>query len=398
MIGALRQLGARIDDDNPSWRIVPPPRPTAGGVIDCGLAGTVLRFIPPLAALAPGTTRFTGDDAAAARPVGPLLGALRQLGAEVEGEALPFAVTGPLGPAGTSWASDARGGRASTGFPPATAVAPRSARFARDRGDIVIDASGSSQYVSGLLLAAARFPTGLTLRHEGPALPSRPHIDMTIEALADRGVVVEPLGPSAWRVPAGPIHALSELIEPDLTTAAVFLAAALIARGQVTIPGWPTTSSQPGAAVPDLLTRFGGSTCIGPQGLTMTGDGFLRGVDIDLGATSELTPVVAALATLAEGRTVIRGVSHIRGHETDRLAALTREITALGGHCAETRDGLVIEPTRLRGGLWHTCQDHRLAHAGALIGLRVPDVELDDVGVVSKTMPGFVDAWWEMIG
>jgi 3-phosphoshikimate 1-carboxyvinyltransferase len=365
MAAALRQFGAVVDDRDPArWRVIPPARLQAGGTVDCGLAGTVLRFTPPLAALADGATRFTGDPAARARPVAPLLAALRQLGAAVAGDALPFSVAGPA------------------------AAAPSAVEF---------DASGSSQFVSGLLLAGARFPGGLTLRHVGPPLPSRPHIDMTVAALAARGVAVESLGPDGWRVAPGPVRACSAAVEPDLTTAAVFLAAALVARGRVTVAAWPAQSHQPGRAAPDVLVRFGGSCRLGPDGLAMAGDGRLRGADVDLRAHSELTPVVAALATLAEGRTVIRGVGHIRGHETDRLAALTREITALGGHCAETSDGLVIEPTRLSGGLWRTYGDHRMAHAGALIGLRVPGVELDDVAVVAKTMPGFADAWWGLL-
>jgi 3-phosphoshikimate 1-carboxyvinyltransferase len=373
MITALRQLGVAVEMITPTrWEITPPSRLQGGGVIDCGLAGTVLRFVPPLAALATGVTRFTGDAAAQARPVAPLLTGLRQLGAHVTGDALPFVVTGPL-PGHTAAQAEA--------------IA----------GEVLIDASGSSQFISGLLLAGASFPDGLTLRHSGPPLPSLPHIDMTIAALAERGVTVIPLGSTAWRIDPGPIRASAATVEPDLTTAAPFLAAALVARGSVTIPGWPGRTSQPGHAVPDVLARFGGKWHLDDDGLTLTGDGVLHGVDLDLRATSELTCVVAALATLAEGTTVIRGVAHIRGHETDRLAALTRQITALGGHCAETSDGLIIEPTRLTGGLWRTTEDHRMAHAGALIGLRIPGVELDDVSVVTKTMPRFVDAWWEML-
>jgi 3-phosphoshikimate 1-carboxyvinyltransferase len=367
MAAALRRLGVQVDDTDPAcWEVAPPQRLRSGGLVDCGLAGTVLRFVPPLAALAEGTTLFTGDPAAAARPIGPLLAGLRQIGVAVAGQNLPFAVTGP----------------------PAAS---------RKQPEVVIDASGSSQFISGLLLAAARFPAGLRLRHEGPPLPSLPHIDMTIQALADRGVVVELLSPAAWRVEAGPVRACREAIEPDLTTAAVFLAAALAAGGTVTVPAWPDRPSQPGRAAPGLLTCFGGSWRQDADGLTVTGDGNLRGADLDLRQTSELTPVAAALAALADSPSVIRGVAHIRGHETDRLAALAREINSLGGRCAETADGLAIEPARLHGGLWRTYGDHRLAHAGALIGLRVPGVELDDVSVVSKTMPQFAAAWRELL-
>jgi 3-phosphoshikimate 1-carboxyvinyltransferase len=374
MVAALRALGVAVDDSGPVWTVTPPERFTPGGRIDCGLAGTVLRFVPPLAALAAGSTRFEGDPALAGRPVGPLLDGLAQLGARVEGEAVPFSVAGPL-----------------TG------------------GTATIDSAASSQFVSGLLLAGARCPEGLELRHDGAPIPSYPHVEMTVAALRARGVAVEawrrrpartPDGatadqPAWWRIAPSPIRALDAAIEPDLTTAAVFLAAALVARGRVTIPHWPAATTQPGAATPEILTAFGGQADYdaAAQTLTVSGDGTLTGADVDLHATSELTPVVAGLAALAAGRTTIRGVAHIRGHETDRLAALARNLTSLGGHCAETADGLVIEAARLHGGVWRTEGDHRLAHAGALIGLRVPGVELDDVGVVAKTMPGFADAW-----
>jgi 3-phosphoshikimate 1-carboxyvinyltransferase len=380
MIAALRALGAAVDDAGPVWTVTPPAAVTGGGDIDCGLAGTVLRFVPPVAALALDPTSFRGDPAAADRPIAPLLDGLSQLGARVDGRGLPFAVRGPVT------------GRVAT-----------------------IDASASSQFVSGLLLSAPRLPLGLELRHaprQAPAaavtapIPSYPHIQMTIAALEARGVTVEallprtprhgpaaPAQPTSWRVAPAPVAPLDEVIEPDLTTAAVFLAAALVAGGAVRVAGWPRTTTQPGAATPDLLTAFGGSAAWTAAGLTVTGDGGLTGQDLDLGATSELTPVIAALAALAETPTTICGVAHIRGHETNRLAALAAEINGLGGRARETADGLAIEPAPLRGGTWHTYGDHRLAHAGALIGLRVPGVTLDDVAVVAKTMPGFAAVW-----
>jgi len=389
MVAALRALGVTIDqgdEGSATWHVTPGPGLRPATAIDCGLAGTVLRFVPPLAALAAGETRFTGDAAASARPVAGLLDGLRQLGAGVTGRALPFSVTGP-----------AAGGGAT------------------------IDASPSSQLVSGLLLAGARFPDGLDLRHDGGPIPSRPHIVMTLAALAARGVTVEtpaptrqPASPPAppggtgeatndaeavdrWVIAPGPIRALDEVIEPDLTNAAVFLAAALVAGGSVTVAAWPARTTQPGGEVPDLLARFGGRWSVDAAGLTMTGDGHLRGGDFDLRQTSELTPVVAALAALAETPTTIRGVAHIRGHETDRLSALAHNVTALGGRVAETADGLVIHPGRLHGAAWRTLGDHRLAHAAALIGLRLPGVILDDVTVVAKTMPDFADRWERLL-
>jgi len=400
MMEALRALGVVIatpapDDPRPAesikpsaapaWRVSPPPEFRPAGRIDCGLAGTVLRFVPPLAALADGTSHFTGDPAACGRPVAPLLSGLRQLGAEVVPDGLPFTVRGLAT------------GRAA-----------------------VIDSSASSQFVSGLLLAGARFPEGLDLRHDGGPIPSWPHIEMTVTALAARGVTVTTQSdadrPSArsgdaqaadhdavasvahrWQIAPGPVRALDETIEPDLTTAAVFLAAALVAGGSITVPGWPAQTSQPGARVPEILTRFGGGWLLDDRGLTLTGDGRLVGGDFDLRETSELTPVVAALATLASGPTTIRGVGHIRGHETNRLAALAGDITALGGRADETADGLVVRPARLAGGRWRSHGDHRLAHAAALIGLRLPGVEVDDISVVAKTMPDFAARWRDIL-
>jgi 3-phosphoshikimate 1-carboxyvinyltransferase len=358
MIAGLRALGAGIDDHGPLWRVDPlGSTPAAGASIDCGLAGTVMRFLPPLAALGSGPTAFSGDPAASARPMGPLLDALRQLGAGVVGAGLPLTVTGPV-----------------------------------RRRDVVIDASASSQFISALLLAAPRFPAGVRLTHVGGPVPSLPHIEMTVAALAARGVAVGG-DQRTWAVAAGPIAAAADVIEPDLTTAAVFLGAALVTGGTVTVPGWPATTHQPGAGVPAILTRLGGTSSLGAAGLTLTGTGHLTGLDIDLHAVSELTPVVAALAALADSPSVIRGVGHIRGHETNRLAALASEITGLGGDCRETADGLAIRPARLTGGVFHTCGDHRLAHAAALIGLVVDGVHLDDVSCTSKTMPEFAATW-----
>jgi 3-phosphoshikimate 1-carboxyvinyltransferase len=359
MVAALRQLGAQIDDHDPAhWTVQPLAEVQPGQTIDCGLAGTVMRFLPPLAAAAPGPTRFEGDRAAADRPLAGLLDGLRQLGAAADSDRLPFRLTGPV-----------VGGRA------------------------VIDASRSSQFVSGLLLSGASWPRGLDLGHRGGPIPSRPHIAMTVQALADRGVAVAQPDPSTWRIAPGPIQGRVEVIEPDLTTAAVFLAAALVAGGSVTVPDWPARSNQPGWAAPAVLSRFGGSWSLTPEGLTMTGDGRLSGVDLDLADHSELICVAAGLACLAATPSRIRGVGHVRGHETDRLAALTSQLSGLGADCQETADGLAIRPARLRGGLFRTFGDHRLAHAAALVGLRQDGVELDDVAVVSKTMPDFAAVW-----
>jgi 3-phosphoshikimate 1-carboxyvinyltransferase len=372
MIGALRALGVTITDgDDPSTLHVTPAPLTGDVDVDCGLAGTVMRFLPPVAALADGPVRFDGDPHARVRPMLPVLAALHALGVEV------------TGPAESS----------STGaFPthlPFTVVG----RGALRGGAVDVDASASSQFVSGLLLAAARFEDGLTLRHIGTTLPSMPHIEMTVATLREAGVVVDDSRDGIWVVQPGTIAARDVRVEPDLSNAAPFLAAALVAGGSVSVPGWPTTTTQPGGLVPELLERLGGSATLTDGVLTVTGDGTVRGVDLDLHAAGELAPTFAALAALADSPSRLRGIAHLRGHETDRLAALATEITRLGGQAEETRDGLVITPRPLHGDVWHSYADHRMATSGALIGLRVPGVQVEDVETTAKTLPGFTGMW-----
>lgn len=371
MRAALVALGAEISPlDAETVTVVPPAHfQTPSEPIDVGLAGNVLRFIPPLAALADGVTQFLGDRAVSERPVAPLLSGLRQLGVGINGDAVPFQVTG-----GKLTGNEA-----------------------------VIDASGSSQFVSGLLLAAARFPHGLTLRHHNDhrlPVPSRPHLDMTVTMLRDRGVRVETPDDHTWVVYPGPIAALDQRVEPDLTNAAAFLAAAALAGGSTRVPGWPTQTTQGGDAIRDILAAMGAVVTRDGDQLVVSRRGALRGIDVDLHGSSELTPVVAALASVTYGHTEIRGVAHIRGHETDRLAALSTELAGLGVDVMETDDGLSIEgrgAPALHGATFHTYADHRMAHAGALLGLVVPGVELDDVACTSKTLPDFVGMWEQLL-
>ncbi|GAB3703979.1 3-phosphoshikimate 1-carboxyvinyltransferase [Mariniluteicoccus flavus] len=367
MRDGLRTLGVAIDDSSPgAWRITPPARFAAGGRLDCGLAGTVMRFLPPVAALAPGTVRFDGDVQAYARPMAPLLDALYDMGAAVtEGATgLPFSIGGR---------ADLPGGR------------------------IRVDASTSSQYVSGLLLAGARCARGLDVEHVGRVLPSLPHIDMTVAMLRDRGVEVHQPSEHRWVVKPGRIAAHDVVIEPDLSNAAPFLAAAALTQGQVTIPHWPRQTLQPGDQLREILTQFGARVHLDRSGLTVTGGHRLNGVDLDLSEASELTPVVAAMAAVAHDPSRIRGVAHIRGHETDRLAALEAELEGLGSATHQTSDGLAIHPRVLHGGDWRTYADHRMAQAGALLGLLVDDVTLDDIGCTGKTMPEFPTLWTQML-
>ncbi|ADG77729.1 3-phosphoshikimate 1-carboxyvinyltransferase OS=Tsukamurella paurometabola (strain ATCC 8368 / DSM / CCUG 35730 / CIP 100753 / JCM 10117 / KCTC 9821 / NBRC 16120 / NCIMB 702349 / NCTC 13040) OX=521096 GN=aroA PE=3 SV=1 [Tsukamurella paurometabola] len=336
-----------------------------GAAVDCGLAGTVMRFLPPLAAGARGSSRFDGDPQARIRPLGTVLDALRGLGARIDGDGLPFTMHGE-GPI--------RG------------------------GTVTIDASASSQFVSGLLLSGPSFAEGVTVHHDGKPVPSMPHIEMTVDMLRAAGADVDTAEPNTWRVAPGGLHAHDWTVEPDLSNATVFLAAAAITGGAVTVPHWNPQSTQPGVQFADILAEMGAEVTHADGALTGRGTGGLHGVDWDLRDIGELTPTVAALAALADTPSHLRGIAHLRGHETDRLAALTAEISALGGHCTETEDGLRIEPATLHGGLWHSYADHRMATAGAILGLVTTGVQVEDIATTAKTMPDFPAMWEGLLG
>ncbi|MCI1017667.1 3-phosphoshikimate 1-carboxyvinyltransferase [Microbacterium sp. C5A9] len=372
MVDALRALGVAVEEVDGEGEfgpdlVVTPARLEGGTTVDCGQAGTVMRFIAPLAGLAQRDVHLTAHETALHRPMGGLISALRDLGVDIDDEgtwALPFTIRGH---------GRIRGGR------------------------VEIDASASSQFVSGLLLAAPRFDVGLHLVHTGERLPSLPHIDMTIEALSRRGIRIERPAAGEWLVEAGVPRAKEIHIEPDLSNAAPFLAAALVTGGSVSIPGWPVHSTQPGALLPEILQAMGAHVGRHSGILTVKAGTEIRGLDLDLSAASELTPTLVGLAAFASGPTTIRGIGHIRLHETDRIAALISDIRALGGEAEELPDGLRIIPRPLHGGSWAAYHDHRMATTGALIGLRVPGVEIDDIGTTAKTLPEFTLLWERML-
>ncbi|MDI3242645.1 3-phosphoshikimate 1-carboxyvinyltransferase [Arthrobacter sp. AL08] len=382
MIAALRQLGARITevpgdgDFGPDLAITPISQAAAGGtgVVDCGLAGTVMRFVPPLAALRPGLTLFDGDPHARERPMGPIIEALTGLGVRVSApdggpaSSLPFTVDG---------AAAVRGGH------------------------LVIDASASSQFVSALLLAGSRFVDGLHLEHQshehpGMPVPSLDHITMTVAVLRGAGVAVDDSRPNHWVVSPGPIRAFDVRIEQDLSNAGPFLAAALATRGTVRIPNWPAPTTQVGDMWRSVLAEMGATVSLTDGTLTVTGGPELTGGNFH--ETSELAPTVAALCALASGPSRLSGIAHLRGHETDRLAALVAEINRLGGDAEETSDGLIIRPAPLHGGVVRSYADHRMATAGAILGLAVAGVVVEDIGTTAKTMPDFPQLWESMLG
>ncbi|MCC3771675.1 3-phosphoshikimate 1-carboxyvinyltransferase, partial [Streptomyces sp. UNOC14_S4] len=389
MAEALRALGVGIEEtvsssstgagsgttgsagSGEAWRIIP-ARLHGPAAVDVGNAGTVMRFLPPVAALADGPIRFDGDPRSHERPLHGVIDALRALGARIDDNdrgALPLTVHGSGG---------------------------------LDGGPVEIDASSSSQFVSALLLSAPRFNQGVEVRHTGAVLPSMPHIRMTVDMLRMAGAQVDTPEsggePNVWRVSPSALLGRDLVVEPDLSNAAPFLAAALVTGGRVTIPDWPERTTQPGDALREIFTAMGGRCELTEAGLTFSGTGRITGIEADLHEVGELSPVIAAVAALADSESVLSGIAHLRLHETDRLAALVKEINALGGDVSETEDGLRIRPRPLHGGVFHTYEDHRLATAAAVIGLAVEGVQVENVATTAKTLPDFPELWTGMLG
>ncbi|HAM23144.1 MAG TPA: 3-phosphoshikimate 1-carboxyvinyltransferase [Actinobacteria bacterium] len=371
MIDALGALGIGIDQlDRNSVRVTPHNLrgPTH---IDCGLAGTLMRFLPPLAATADGDIEFDGDEGARRRPMATTIESLRALGVAVSdagSASLPFTVHGD-------------------------GVVPG--------GSVELDASASSQFVSGLLLSAPRFENGITVRHRGESVPSLPHIEMTVAMLQEAGAEVrsdvEDPTNARWTVRPGVINLGDFVVEPDLSNAAAFLGAAMVTAGSVTVPTWPTKTTQAGDQIRDVFAEMGGSCVLDDAGLTVTGPERMVGIDIDLRDIGELTPTIAAVAVFAQTPSKLRGVAHLRGHETNRLAALVTEINRLGGQAEELADGLTITPRRLTGASIATYHDHRMATFGAIVGLRVPGTTVENIGTTAKTMPEFAQMWTALV-
>jgi 3-phosphoshikimate 1-carboxyvinyltransferase len=364
MAAALTTLGATIQRDGMTWTVTPPKSVgTEPATVDCGLAGTVMRFVPLLAGFGRAPVTFDGDEHARVRPMGTTIATLRSLGVEVDDggrSSLPFTVQGT--------------GRISG-------------------GRVDVDASASSQFVSALLLVAPRFDLGLDLRHVGGPLPSMPHIDMTVAELRRRGVRVDTNHPDRWVVHPGPVDALDFEIEPDLSNAGVFIGGALVTGGSVRIRSWPAHTDQAGDAWRTIVPAFGGTVREDAGDLVFSAGTTLRGVDLDLHDVGELTPVVAAMAALADSPSRLTGVAHLRGHETDRLAALVAEINRLGGDAEELADGIAVRPRPLHGETFRTYDDHRMAHAAVVLGLRVPDLLVENVVTTIKTYPNFAPVW-----
>ena len=367
MSAGLSALGISITGSDEAWQITPAPL-RGPARVDVGNAGTVMRFLPPLAAFAQGDISFDGDPRSYERPLGPVIKALEELGIEIE-----------------------HGGRYSLPM-------VIKARGKVKGGALTIDASASSQFLSALLLVAPSMEEGITVTHRGGALPSMPHIEMTVAMLRDFGadVTVDPAA-QTWSVKAGALHGKDLVIEPDLSNASPFLSIAMVCGGSITISDWPRATTQPGDQLRDIFTQMGATVELNDDGLTLTGGSSIHGIDIDLHDVGELTPSIAALAALADSPSHLRGIGHLRLHETDRLAALTREINALGGNVVEEETALHITPAPLHAGVFHTYEDHRLATAGAVIGLVTPGVEVENVATTRKTLPDFPGLWNSLV-
>ena len=376
MVAGLKAMGVAVTEEqiggDLAWKITP-AKLQGPAKVDVGNAGTVMRFLPPLSALAQGDISFDGDPRSYERPLGPVIAALEELGIEIEHDgrySLPLVVKGKGSIPG---------------------------------GELKIDASASSQFLSALLLIAPSTTNGITATHKGGALPSMPHIDMTVQMLRDFGAkVTVDKAAQSWRVETGSLHGVDLVIEPDLSNAAPFLSIAMVCGGSITIADWPKLTTQPGDQLREILAAMGANISLTDQGLTITGGETINGIDIDLHDVGELTPAIAALAALADSPSHLRGIGHLRLHETDRLAALTREINSLGGDVVEDETSLRITPAGafgkgLHGGTFHTYDDHRLATAGAVIGLVIPGVEIENVATTRKTLPDFPGLWQSLI-
>ncbi len=370
MIKGLQALGIKIEiaksDQPDAGDIKITPAPLFGPArIDVGNAGTVMRFLLPIAALANGLIYFDGDPRSHERPIAPLVKALEDLGATIDHQgrySLPLTINGTGKLSGSQ---------------------------------VNVDTSKSSQFLSALMLAAPRLENGLAIRNIGSALPSLPHIEMTIAMLRQFGAVVEVT--DHWKI-SGTLTGQDLVIEPDLSNAAPFMAAPMICGGTVVIKDWPKKTTQPGDRLREIFSKMGAKIEFVSDGLSISGSGSISGIDIDLSNEGELTPVIAAVAALANSPSKLRGIGHLRLHETDRLAALNNELSNLGSKVVEGEDFLEIYPAHLHGGTFRTYEDHRLATAGAVIGLAVDGVEVENIETTRKTLPDFVGLWQELLG
>ena len=370
MVKGLQSLGCKIDEIKTEQGFdyqITPHKLSGPTQIDVGNAGTVMRFLPPIASLATGLVHFDGDARSHERPLEPVIKALEQLGASIEHGnkyRLPLTING---------SGEIKG------------------------GEVEVDASASSQFISALMLLGPATKNGLTIKNIGKTLPSMPHIEMTIQMLRQFGATVE-VNENSWKVISGDLLGQDLTIEPDLSNAAPFMAAAMICGGSVEILDWPKSTSQPGDQLRDIYAKMGAKIERSHEGLKISGSGTISGIDIDLHDVGELTPSIAAVAALASSPSTLRGIAHLRLHETDRLAALASEINNLGGDVTEGPGELLIKPSKLVASqIFKSYEDHRMATAGAIMGLAVKDLIVENIETTKKTLPDFPGMWQEML-
>ncbi|MFU0663421.1 3-phosphoshikimate 1-carboxyvinyltransferase [Gardnerella vaginalis] len=389
MINALSVFGVRsesLNNDGTKLRVIPPEdgvfRVPDNAEVYCGLAGTVMRFVAALALFADNSVRFDGDEQAYARPMKPVLDGLEQLGARVEyhGEVgfLPFTVT-----------------------PPSREILKNNFKKI-----VRIDSSSSSQFISALLLVGSRIPGGLELEHIGETLPSMPHIRMTMDDICKAGGTTTMTSNAIWHVKESKITLANAVtIEPDLSNAAPFLGAALIAGGSVSIPNWPLSTTQPGGLLPEILEKMGAKISFEKTGddagiMRVESDGEIKAIPhLDLSAAGEIAPSIAAILAFADGPSELHGIAHLRGHETNRLQALVKELNRVGIVAKELEDGIRIEPSNhiMHGEVMETYADHRMATFAAMLGLRIENIRVKNIATTRKTIPDFPGMWHKML-
>ena len=394
MMSALKIFGVRFEEmESYTSVLVIPPHGNIfdiadGAVVNCGLAGTVMRFVTALSLFANKPIRFDGDKQAYARPMKPVLDGLEQLGAHVKyhGEVgfLPFSIIPPKN-FGSYEINDQQ--------------------TTHQNHVVRIDSSSSSQFISALLLIASRIPGGLCIEHIGSKLPSMPHIRMTMEDIRKAGGVVDMSESGVWHVKEHDLTLPDEVVvEPDLSNAAPFIGAALIAGGCVKIPNWPFETTQPGGLLPRILEQMGAEVFLEHESLNsgvlcVKSNGSIKAIsNLDLSAAGEITPSIAAMLAFADGVSELHGIAHLRGHETNRLDAIVTELKRVGIGAEELDDGIRIIPSRnMHGEVMETYADHRMATFASMLGLRIPNITIKNIATTRKTIPDFPGMWCKMI-
>jgi 3-phosphoshikimate 1-carboxyvinyltransferase len=362
MLGVLRELGVRVEADEAAATVtVHGAGATIGSApatVNARKSGTTSRFILPAAALTGTPVVVDGDDQLRARPFGPLLDALTDLGATVRPHDKP-------------------------GYLPVEVAGPLTA------GEVTIPGHLSSQFLSGLMLAAPLLPAGLRVTVSTP-LVSVPYVTMTGRVMAAFGVTPS-VSPELVEIPAGAYQATAYAVEPDASAASYFFAAAAIAGGRITIRGLGTGALQGDIAFVDLLARMGAKVERTADAITVRGTGDLHGIDANMADISDTAQTLAAVATYATTPTRITGIGFIRHKETDRLAAIVTELRRAGIDATEDEDGFTIRPAVPRPTTFHTYDDHRMAMSLALLGLRATGIAIADPNCVAKTFPTYFE-------